>query len=227
MIIDHESLGTTFSGWLVGEHARLHGPGTSVMSDLNTMRRATSLGYDNPSNIPVKKTQAHLRRMRHHLDALLEVGYDQEQAGRLTSDILKLLAGQQVKRLVANSSDQTDFVERLRYADHGVRYTLLMSDLQSTDTQEITQKAELLDFKLNGAIRQIADRAQDGSDWGKEDSEMVKAAWLGEAACAQFAVSAIDFLAGLTGSIEQVPLRTPAKDEADAPFEFPFRTAQL
>ncbi len=227
--LDRDAASQVFTGWLKSEHARVHTltlKDPSIMSDLNAMRSATASEYDSYENIPARKTEQHLVRARLRLESL-EDDYDLEIAGRGLSDILKLVAGQQVKRALAMSRTQAEFSSfaTTMYLTTPISvHSACVMDV-ADPTESITPALDLLDFKVEGSLRAINQLSREGSDWGELNSPMTQAAWLGEVACIEAAFSAIEYVAARTGSYEAVPLRPPAKDDQDIEPIFPFQAA--
>ena len=225
--VSEENLVEVIADWTTAEHARLHGPGNSALSDLEAMRAAAALPYDHYANTPVKKTTQHIVRLRQRLLSLEEAEFETQYTGRAISDCFKLFAGQQIKRLVAVATDQDDFAERVRSQDLGVSFTidaLLEGDVaDQVALGTLPEEVDLLSARLHGSLSTISDRAAGGDDWGLEKSKMVEAAWLGEVACARMSLVAIMMVASHGDGIENVPLRMAANDQEDAPIIFPFR----
>lgn len=226
--ISDKNLTEVITEWTNAEHARLHGPGDSVLTDLNAMRKATALPYDDIGNTSVLKTVQHLDRLRMRVGLLQEAEFEPNFTGRTISDCLKLLAGQQIKRLMAVATDQKDFTAHIRTEDLGIPFTVdALLDAEVSDHATLgtlSEEVGLLTARLQGSLQTIAIRAEDGFDWGQQESEMVQAAWLGEVACARMMVVTVMNVACSRGGIDKVPLRTPASDQADAPIIFPFKS---
>lgn len=222
--INPKNVTEVFTEWTTAEHARLHGPGDSVLTNLVAMRVASAHEFRDFRNIPVNKTSQHIDRMRQRVNGMYNAGFSAEYTGRALSDCLKLFAGQQIKRLLAAATNQADFASLVRQSDLGVGFTIKsVMDKEMPSGNSLREETELLQTRLNGSLSQIAERAIIGEDWGREHSPMVTAAWLGEAACARMAIATINYVALNVEGIQNVPLRKPASDAEPSVICFPFR----
>jgi len=215
----------TVSLWTHHEHERLHGPGTSLLSDLEKMRRATSLDYMDPNNIPVQKATQHLQRLASRAGNLIAAEFEPDFTGRAVSDCLKLVAGQQVKRALASASDKGDFVKILLAPDDDIQALIddaAMPVPSITDDVFMQDELEILGAALDTSWRTINHRAILGSDWGSDQSPMIMAAQQGQTACLRMAISTVRFAAQHLGGFEQVPLREPASDAETSVLSYPF-----
>jgi len=224
--ISESNLTSVLSNWTMAEHARLHGSGDSVMTDLEAMRTASAKPYTDPSNTPIKKTQQHMDRLRQRLDYLEEAEFEDEITARSVSDCFKLFSGQQVKRYVAQADDQEDFELLVRSGATEVGFTIesVWGSFEGPSTQlgTLSEEVRLLRSNLDRSLETIAIRAGAGRDWGVQGSTMAEAAWLGEVACARLAIVTIGYIALHNGGIDKVPLRAAASDAEDAPITYPF-----
>ena len=220
--LDRESATYTIASWLKSEHARLHGDVRGPMSIVEMMREASAHDFDSINNIPARKTEQHLTRARMRLMATQD-DFRVETAGRGVSDILKLIAGQQVKQALAICHDQADFNTLVQYAYLTTLFTkTAVEPVFEKATLDLKETLDVLDFKVEGSLAVIAARAQEGSDWGKSISDMRTGAWLGEVACLDASFRVIDIIAEQVGAYEKVPLRMPGKDEDTTPIIYPF-----
>lgn len=225
--LDREAATPVFMKWLRAEHARVHevaSENPSTMSNLEAMRQATAAPFEGYANIPARKTEQHLKRARLRLEGL-EDDFTIENAGRGLGDILKLVGGQQVKRTLAMARSQSEFTAFATSVHLTIPLSVSSAKManQFEPTELITPVLDVLDFKIEGSLRVITDRAQEGSDWGELNSMMTQAAWLGEVACVEAAFSTIEYVAARVGSYEAVPLRPPAKDDASIEPIYPFQ----
>lgn len=223
LLVSADKLTTVFNAWTTAEHARLHGPGNSSMSNLNAMRAASAHAASDYRNTSAHKTSQHIDRMTQRVMALEDSKFKDDITARAVSDCLKLLAGQQIKRMMAVATGQNDFIKRVLESDLGVGFTIQATiDDELADIGNIEAEAKLLRLRLDGAQHLIAERAIGGEDWGREDSPMVTGAWLGEVACARMTIATINHVARHRGGTEYVPLRSPANDAAESDIVFPF-----
>lgn len=221
-MLDRDAATGAIASWLKAEHGRLHGEVRGPMSIVATMREASAFDFDSIHNIPARKTEGHLSRARMRLLATQD-DYRPETAGRGVSDLLKLVAGQQVKQALAICSSQAEFDALVRYAHILTFFTkTAVAPVSNTADASLQGVLDTMDCKVEGSLVVIADRAQEGTDWGKSKSEMQTGAWLGEVACLDATFSVIDIIAKQVGGYEKVPLRMPGKDEEMTPIMYPF-----
>lgn len=212
----------TIASWLKAEHGRLHGEVRGPMSAVEMMREASAHDFDSTYNIPARKTEGHLSRARMRLMATQD-DYLPETSGRGVSDLLKLVAGQQVKQALAICSSQGEFDSLVRYAHITTFFTeSAVVPSRESAIPDLKGVLDTLDFKVEGSLAVIADRAKEGTDWGKSKSDMRTGAWLGEVACLDATFSVIEIIAEQVGGHEKVPLRMPGKDDEATPIVYPF-----
>jgi hypothetical protein len=221
----YETIVNAFGDWNLAEHKRLHAGGQSVQSNLGDARRSAALPLSDVMNKPYVKTIQHLQRLRMRAVGLEEVGYHPDMVARVTSDSLKLMAGQQVKRALARAASQDDFIARVLLRDEETPLVVEQAYRQIAEAfnpAALEEEFDILHEALSASLLTIHDRAVTGQDWGEEKSPMVTATQEGEVACARFGIVVVGFVAAEMGGLQHVPLRIPAQDEAIVPNIFPF-----
>jgi len=212
------------SEWTTNEHRRLHGPGNSALSNLNEIRRVSGLDVDHSENMPVLKARQHIARLMFKTSNLAAAGQNIDFAGRYLSDSLKIFAGWQVKKAVAQATNQQDFYDKIVYADQDVSTPMEAAVLQLLENPLalIHLEADQQNESLNDSLASIADRASTNEDWGLVESPMVAACDVGQIACCRMILASLNYQHDNFGSFEAIPLREPAADADDALTAYPF-----